>query len=75
MIALVVYDFGPTSDNNKQTITLIKETLRVTDSDTDFGELIIMITVSSLIISFALEKSCVSPNFFRGLKVSQPKKG
>jgi hypothetical protein len=75
VITLVVYDFGPTSDSNKHTITLIKETLRVIDSDTDFGELIIMITVSSIMISFALEKSCVSPKFFRSLKVSQSKKG
>jgi hypothetical protein len=64
VITLVVYDFGPTSDNNKQTITLIKQTLRMIDSATDFGELIIMITVSSLIISFALEKKlCVAKTF------------
>jgi hypothetical protein len=64
VITLVVYDFGPTSDNNKQMITLIKETSRVIDSDTDFGELILMITVSSLIISFALgKKLCVAKIF------------
>jgi hypothetical protein len=64
VITFVVYDFGPTSDNNKQTITLIKETLRVIDSVTDYGELIIMITVSSLKISFALEKKLCVAKFF-----------